>query len=189
MEEGEISFTISNIYDKAGNKLDDLSNKDTNQKVVIDKTAPTATVTYNTVDPTNHSVIATLTASEDVKVLNAGTWNPDGGYATIFRKSYPENKTQTVTIEDRAGNQSTVEVVINNIDKIGPTATYTVVDANREDNGHFVTFTFDEAIDETSLPQGMSKVSDNTYTKMYYKAGSLTVKDVLGNTSTIEFEF
>ncbi len=120
MEEGEIEFTISNIYDKAGNPLNDLSNSDANGKVIIDKTAPTATITYNTVDPTNHSVIATLTASEEVRILNAGTWNPEEGYGLVFKKSYPENNTQTVTIEDRAGNQNTVEVVINNIDKEAP---------------------------------------------------------------------
>ena len=44
MEEGKVEFTISNIYDKAGNKLNDLSNKDTEQKVVIDKTAPTINI-------------------------------------------------------------------------------------------------------------------------------------------------
>ena len=120
MDEGEMQFTISNIYDKAGNQLADLSNKDTEQKIVIDNTAPTATITYNTVNPTNRAVIATLNASEEVKILNAGTWNPNSGYATTFKKSYPENKTQTVTIEDKAGNQSTVEVVINNIDKDAP---------------------------------------------------------------------
>ena len=45
MEEGEIQFTISNIYDKAGNPLNDLSNNDANGKVIIDKTAPTINIT------------------------------------------------------------------------------------------------------------------------------------------------
>ena len=44
MEEGEIQFTISNIYDKAGNPLNDLSNNDANGKVIIDKTAPTINI-------------------------------------------------------------------------------------------------------------------------------------------------
>ena len=44
MEEGEIEFTISNIYDKAGNPLNDLSNNDANGKVIIDKTAPTINI-------------------------------------------------------------------------------------------------------------------------------------------------
>ena len=44
MEEGKVEFTISNIYDKAGNKLADLSNENTKQEVVIDKTAPTINI-------------------------------------------------------------------------------------------------------------------------------------------------
>ena len=44
MEEGEVQFTISNIYDKAGNQLADLSNDNTEQEVVIDKTAPTISI-------------------------------------------------------------------------------------------------------------------------------------------------
>ena len=41
MKEGLVEFTISNIVDKAGNKLADLTNADTNEKLVIDKTAST----------------------------------------------------------------------------------------------------------------------------------------------------
>ena len=44
MEEGKVEFTISNIYDKAGNPLADLSNINTEQEVVIDKTAPTINI-------------------------------------------------------------------------------------------------------------------------------------------------
>ena len=41
MKEGLVEFTISNIVDKAGNKLNDLTNTDTNETLVIDKTAST----------------------------------------------------------------------------------------------------------------------------------------------------
>ena len=58
--------------------------------------------------------------AKEVKILNDGTWNPEDGYGLEFKKSYPENNIQTVTIEDKAGNQNTVEVVINNIDKEAP---------------------------------------------------------------------
>ncbi len=161
MEEGEIQFTISNIYDKAGNPLNDLSNNDANGKVIIDKTAPTATITYNTVDPTNHSVVATLTASEEVKILNAGTWNPEDGYGLVFKKSYPENNIQTVTIEDKAGNQNTVEVKINNIDKELPSIgdlesneTYTgVIPYEMSDNSGAFTLYYDLGHDYQSCEQ------------------------------------
>ena len=110
----EDKFTKEGTYtvvatDKAGNS--------TTKTVTIDKTIPTATITYSTVEPTTSGVIVTLTVSEEVEVVDAGLWNPNEGYATVFRKSYPENNKQTVTIVDRAGNKNTVEVVINNINK------------------------------------------------------------------------
>ena len=40
MPEGKVQFNISNIYDKAGNQLNDLSNTNTKEEVIIDKTAP-----------------------------------------------------------------------------------------------------------------------------------------------------
>lgn len=39
-----VNFNISNIYDKAGNKLEDLSNNNTKEYVIVDKTAPTINI-------------------------------------------------------------------------------------------------------------------------------------------------
>ena len=43
-QEDKIEFSISNIYDKAGNKLEDLSNNNTEEYVIVDKTAPTINI-------------------------------------------------------------------------------------------------------------------------------------------------
>ena len=202
MEEGEIQFTISNIYDKAGNPLNDLSNNDANGKVIIDKTAPTATITYNTVDPTNHSVVATLTASEEVKILNDGTWNPEDGYGLVFKKSYPENNIQTVTIEDKAGNQNTVEVVINNIDKEAPELVIdTIVDgvSNTENPQIHATdtneFNISVKLNGKEVRNDKASLNENgIYSSWfgidYMKDGSyeVTATDSLGNSKTISFE-
>ena len=202
MDEGEMQFTISNIYDKAGNQLADLSNKDTEQKIVIDNTAPTATITYNTVNPTNRAVIATLNASEEVKILNAGTWNPNSGYATTFKKSYPENKTQTVTIEDKAGNQSTVEVVINNIDKDAPELVIdTIVNgvSNSQNpqvhatdiNGFKISVKLnEEEVRNDTASLNANGIYSSWFGIGYMKDGSyeITATDNLGNSKTIAFE-
>lgn len=202
MEEGEIEFTISNIYDKAGNPLNDLSNSDANGKVIIDKTAPTATITYSTTDSTNHDVNVTLNTSEDVKVLNAGTWHSDDEYATEFKKAYQKNGTQTVTIEDRAGNQNTVEVVINNIDKDAPELVVdTIVDgvSNTEnpqvhaidDNEFSVVIKLNGEVVRTD---GSSITTEGNYSTWYgigYLADGnyeVTATDSLGNSKTITFE-
>ncbi len=156
----------------------------------IDKKVPTAQVSYSNTELTNNSVIATLTFDEEVKIIESGTWNPNDGYATVFKKSYPQNSKQTVKFMDKAGNIGTIKVEITNIDKKAPSATVTVSDEVRSDNGKWVKFVFDEEIDIATLPQGMTKVSGekNAYTKVYYKSGNLTVKDKVGNEAIIPFE-
>ena len=213
LNEGEIPFTVYGYKDLAGNEGRAYTNADITynendkyenrfDKVIIDKTDPTATITYNTVDPTNHSVVATLTASEEVKILNDGTWNPEDGYGLVFKKSYPENNIQTVTIEDKAGNQNTVEVVINNIDKEAPELVIdTIVDgvSNTENPQIHATDTNEFNIsvklngkevrnDKASLNEngiyssgfGIGHMKDGSY--------EVTATDSLGNSTTISFE-
>lgn len=114
-EEGTYTLVVT---DKAMNK--------SNNGVitfVVDHSINVPTISYSTTEPTNKMVTVTLTADEEVEVLNAGTWNPASGFNTVFKKAYPANTTQVVTVRDRAGNETTVEVVIANIDKVAPTAT------------------------------------------------------------------
>lgn len=170
---------IVEVTDKAGNV--------TTKTFVVDKTAPTGTINYSTVNPTNKSVTVTLSTNEEVEILNAGTWDKQG-FNTQFRKVYYANTVQNVTIKDKAGNISVVTVEIGNIDKVAPTAEVAV--SEHRNDGKWVTFKFNEVIDESTLPQGMSKVTDeeNTYKKVYYKSGTLAVKDIAGNEASINFE-
>ena len=158
---------------------------------VVDTTAPTATVTYSTTEMSK-SVTVTVTASEPIKFINGGTWNPENEYATVLKKVYYANVNQTLTFEDASGNTGTVNIVINNADSKGPKATdISQKVSEKEENRIDVTITFDEKIDASALPQGWYAVpgKENTYSKAYYRADTykLTVKDVLGNESTIEF--
>lgn len=77
----------------------------------IDKVAPTAAVSYSTEELTNQDVIATLAPSEDVTILNN-----DGSLS----KTFTENDTFEFLFVDRAGNRGSLEVTVNNIDKIAP---------------------------------------------------------------------
>lgn len=86
----------------------------------VDLTAPTATITYDVTEWTNGNVTATLTASEPVRLIDAGAWNPNEGYATEFKKVYPMNAEQTIRFVDEAGNEGSVELKIENIDKDVP---------------------------------------------------------------------
>ena len=213
LNEGEIPFTVYGHKDLAGNAGRAYTNADITynendkyenrfDKVIIDKTDPTATITYNTVDPTNHSVVATLTASEEVKILNDGTWNPEDGYGLEFKKSYPENNIQTVTIEDKAGNQNTVEVVINNIDKEAPELVIdTIVDgvSNTENPQIHATdtneFNISVKLNGKEVRNDKASLNENGIYSSWFGIGHMkdgsyevTATDSLGNSTTISFE-
>ena len=107
-------FTRNGVW--TFNFTDDLGNADTATAVVdwIDKTPPTATVSYSTVSLTNQDVVATITLSD-------GTVTSDGGSTHTFT----ENGDWTFAFTDSLGNTGTAEADVSWIDKEPPTATIT----------------------------------------------------------------
>ncbi|WP_374931195.1 OmpL47-type beta-barrel domain-containing protein [Neobacillus driksii] len=125
-----------------------------------DTVAPTATISYSTVNPTNQDVIVTVIPSEPVSVTNN---NGLGQY------TFSQNGSFTFTFEDAAGNAGSVVAIVNNIDKTAPvtiddapngwvnkdvtvnfiardtdsgvTATYYTIDNGAPQTGESVTFT------------------------------------------------
>ena len=182
---------VYNIYYKATDAQGNVNAEERRTVKVVDKVAPTATVEYSTTEMAR-SVTVTVTASEPIKFIDGGTWNPNDKYATVLKKVYYANVNQTLTFEDAAGNKGTINIVINNVDSKGPKAAIAQKVSDKESQRVDVRITFDEKIDESTLPQGWYAVSgvENTYQKAYYnrtKTDKFIVKDVLGNESTIEF--
>lgn len=98
------------VTDHAGNTTT------TGRSVVVkDNTAPTATVSYSTTQPTNGDVVATITPSEPVTVTN--TENGSLSY------TFTQNGSFTFQFKDKAGNKGSVTATVNNIDKSLPTGT------------------------------------------------------------------
>lgn len=160
----------------------------------IDRTDPTAEISYSTTELTNKDVHVTLTASEEVEVLNAGTWDPKEGYATKFKKAYNVNKTQTVTIKDRAGNSSVVEVIVNNIDRTSPQVVEIKQQYEDKQNGRIkVTIITSEEIFGENIDvgnnRGWRKVSETEYYTYYYQTKDVTLNftDKAGNPGTYSF--
>lgn len=89
----------------------------TTEAINCDITAPTATVTYIANAPTNSSVVATITADEDIQ--DVAGWSRVN--STTLEKSYTANTTESVTITDLAGNSSVVNIAIDWIDTEKPT--------------------------------------------------------------------
>ena len=201
VDDSEYTITLDDKAYELGTSIEEgkhvikVVDKAFNETVVnftIDRTAPTAEVTYSTTELTNGNVTVTLTANEEVEVINAGTWNPKEGYATEFKKVYPANQTQTVTIRDRAGNESTVEVVVNNIDKTAPQVIGIKQQYEDKENGRIkVTITTSEEIFGENIDSntGWRKVSATEYYTYYYRTKEVTLNftDKAGNQGSYTF--
>lgn len=81
----------------------------------IDRTAPTASVSYSTTSPTNQPVVATINPSENITVTN----NSGLSY------SFTDNGSFTFEFIDSAGNTGSIIATVANIDKTLPIITYT----------------------------------------------------------------
>ena len=153
----------------------------------IDKTAPTATLSMRTTEPTNKNLIVTLKTSEAIKTPKGWTKVSD----TIYTKKYTRNTTEEVEIEDLAGNKSTVKIEITNIDKIAPVATITKSNNDKATNEDvIVTLTTNETI---LTPAGWTEVANSNgteFTKVYSENGKyeVTVVDKAGNETLVKFE-
>jgi len=80
-------------------------------QVTLDTKAPTATISYSTLNPTNKSVIATLDPSENIIVTNNLALNT---YTFINNGSF------TFEFRDTAGNVGSAVATVNNIDNSIP---------------------------------------------------------------------
>ena len=108
----EFSNNISDIV-----TIKDIAGNETNAAYSIsniDKTAPEVSIVYSTEKPTNESVIVTINANEEIQ--DAAGWTKSANRKSLS-KEYTDNRTDSVTIKDLAGNESVVSFTIDNIDK------------------------------------------------------------------------
>ena len=193
MPEGEITFEIYGYEDIAGNVGERLANQNINNelytKVIIDNTAPKATVTFsnkNGAELTNQDVLATLTADEAIQNIEGWTRIDD----RTFTKIYSVNGKYSVEIADLTGNTSVIRYEVKRIDKTAPVATVTFSNDNgatMTNQDVTVTLKANETIRDI---EGWTRVNDRTFTKVYSENGKYSVEiiDKVGNTSTIKFE-
>ena len=193
MPEGEITFEIYGYEDMAGNVGERLANQNINNelytKVIIDNTAPKATVTFsnkNGAELTNQDVLATLTADEAIQNIEGWTRIDD----RTFTKIYSVNGKYSVEIADLTGNTSVIRYEVKRMDKTAPEATVTFSNDNgatMTNQDVTVTLKANETIRDI---EGWTRVNDRTFTKVYSENGKYSVEiiDKVGNTSTIKFE-
>ena len=184
--------TFTKEYTKNGNynvAIEDLVGNVTNVKFEVKGIIETKIdIEYSTYEPAK-SVMVTVTSNRAITILNDGTWETTQE-GKRNRKVFYINVDRVVDYVDELGNKGTINIKINNIDNQGPTAEISQKVDESDPNKVWVTFKFDEPIDENSKPQGLDKVEGNTYIKAYFleREYSITVKDLLGNESTINFK-
>lgn len=83
----------------------------------IDRTKPVGEVKYSTKEITNGDVIATINLSEPILEVDGWELSEDG---LTLTKTYDANFTETIKIIDLSGNENTVDINIQNIDKTPP---------------------------------------------------------------------
>ncbi len=89
----------------------DSAYNETKVSFTLDTTPPSANIVYSNQGPTNQDVTVEITPSEAVNILN------NGGKTTY---TFTENGTFEFIMEDLAGNTQTIQVTVDNIDKVAP---------------------------------------------------------------------
>ena len=146
----------------------------------IDKVAPEVEVKYSATTSTNENITVTITANEEIQAVEGWTLGSDKKTLT---KIYTENKTETIAIKDLAGNITTAEVIVNNIEekKLKATVKYSTVKPTNQNV--IVTITSDKEMQE--VEGWMLDASKKVMTKEYAenKEEEITITDLEGNTT------
>ena len=163
--------------DSAGNEI-----AETVKKVVIDRTGPVGSVSYSTTEKTGSSVVAKISANEEMQEIEGWTLSADKKELT---KSYEDNTEETVTIKDLLGNESSVTIKISNIDKTLPKGEVTYSTAEYTNQDVTVTINVDkqvQAINGWTLSEN-KKVLTKKYTQNTEE--TVTITDLAGNRSIV----
>ena len=113
----KLTITEDGVYtvtakDKVGRSVTEV--------IEIDQTPAKVDVSYDITEPTNKGITVTLSSDEEIMPVDAGLWNPDKKYANKLQKVYFNITDETITIVDKAGNETKVSIKITNYDKEAP---------------------------------------------------------------------
>ena len=85
----------------------------------IDKVGPKVEVEYSNTEYTSENVEAVITSNKQMKELDGWTLSED---KKVLTREYDKNIKEEIKVKDLAGNEITIEVSIDNIDKENPEA-------------------------------------------------------------------
>ena len=96
--------------------------------LAIDRTPPIASISYSEVLPTRNNITVTIKFNEEIQ--NIEGWKVKEDKKTI-EKVYKDNIQEKIEVNDLAGNTTTVDIKISNIDRQVP-----VIDGIQDKNGY-----------------------------------------------------
>lgn len=147
-EEPMVSYSTSSkqkksiIYTK---KLNTNSNSNNNNKKDADTTSPKLNVKYSVETKTNQDVIVTITSNEKIQSIEGWSLSLD---SLTLTKTYHYNTTEEIYVKDLAGNITTVNISIKNIDKVSPNLKLTYLNTEITNENVKVTITSDKELQE-----------------------------------------
>ncbi len=180
-EEPMVSYSTSSkqkksiIYTK---KLNTNSNSNNNNKKDADTTSPKLNVKYSVETKTNQDVIVTITSNEKIQSIEGWSLSLD---SLTLTKTYHYNITEEIYVKDLAGNITTVNISIKNIDKVNPNLKLTYLNTEITNENVKVKITSDKELQEL---QDWSLSSDKLELSREYDQNvdeEIKVKDLSGN--------
>ena len=150
---------------------------------VTDVNNPEVEVQYSTTESTNKDVTVTLIVDEDVQPIDG--FNKVIYSGNKYQKTYTDNTKESIDVYDLSGNKTTVEVNVNNIDRVDPEVKVSYSTKELTNKDVEVTLTANEDIQEI---EGFTKVDNRTYKKTYKEnfGEDVTVFDIAGNYNVVK---
>ena len=165
------------IYDIAGNSA--IVNINVSN---IDNSSPIANISYSTTKLTNQNVTAIITSNKEIQKVEGWTLSDDRKTLT---KTYTENSSENVTINDISGNSARIKVNILNIDKVIPIAKVSYNTTEITNQNVTATISANEQLQEI---EGWTLLEDGkTLTRVFTENSQeiITIYDLAGNNITI----
>lgn len=162
------------------------NNKDNNTTHVNkDTTSPILDVRYSVESKTNKDVVVTIFSNEKLKCVEGWTLSSD---LQTLTKTYTENISEEIYVKDLAGNITTVNINIVNIDKVHPKVSVEYSITSNTNKDVEVKITSDKELQEI---EGWTISSNKLELTKTYTANiieQINIKDLSGNEVPIEIK-
>ena len=149
--------------------------------IAVDIVPMELNTSYSTIQTTDQDVTVTITSNEEMWNIEDWTLSED---KKVLTRTYTENTEEELKVYDYGGNEKTVEIKIDNIDKEKPVLDVNYSTTKTTNQNVIVTINANEELKNVS---GWTLSEDKkTLTKTYTenKSENIEITDLAGNTST-----